>query len=65
MNENNERIKKLRKDSGLSQNKFAQKFHISVQTLQKWEQNINNAPDHIIWLLETITDCESKGYVLY
>ena len=31
-------VKKIRRQLGLSQNEFALAFHISVNTLQNWEQ---------------------------
>lgn len=61
MRENNEKIKKMRLGTGLSQNEFAQKFHMRVQTLQKWEQDINKAPDHVVWMIEMLLDCEKRG----
>lgn len=62
MRENNEKIKAARLAIGLSQNEFADKFHMKVQTLQKWEQDINKAPTHVVWMIETILDCEKQGY---
>ena len=39
-----EKIQQLRKDAGLSQQQFAQKFHVTRQTVSNWE-NDRNYPD--------------------
>lgn len=57
-----DRIKELRKKTGLSQSKFAAKFGIPVRTLQQWEQGISAPPEYLvrmmayIMLLEGIRD---------
>ena len=47
-------IKELRDLTGLSQYKFALKYHIHVQTLQGWEQGRRQPPDYALHLLERI-----------
>ena len=42
-------IKQLRQRTGLSQSKFAQKYNISVRTLQQWEQGIGDCGGAICW----------------
>ena len=37
-------IKNLRKKSGLTQSEFAEKYHVSYQTVSKWE-NAKSIPD--------------------
>ena len=39
-----DKIKELRKKTGLSQSKFSAKFGIPVRTLQQWEQGISAPP---------------------
>ena len=45
-------IKELRKITGLSQSKFAEKYGISVRTLQQWEQGISKPIDALVGLIE-------------
>ena len=37
-------IVELRKKTGLSQSKFAEKYHIKLNTLTQWEQGLRKAP---------------------
>ena len=53
-------IQKLRARTGLSQSKFAKKFHINYNTLQAWEVNKNPTPDSILFMVATILDYEDK-----
>lgn len=50
-------IKELRKKTKLSQIKFAEKFKLSVRTLQYWEQS-NKTPKHILYMIERILELE-------
>jgi DNA-binding transcriptional regulator YiaG len=52
-------IKELRQKTGLSQNKFAQKYHIHTTTLQHWEQGVSKTPETILYLLERVIDYET------
>ena len=47
-------VKELRIKTGLSQSKFAEKFHINKGTLANWEQGIRNPPEHVLYMIETI-----------
>lgn len=47
-------IKELREMTGLSQSKFAEKYHINLWTLQEWERGRTNPSDVIPYLLERI-----------
>ena len=47
-------IKELRQLTGLSQSKFANKYHLNVHTLQEWERGRFDAPEHVLYLLERI-----------
>lgn len=50
-------IKKLRKKTKLSQSKFAEKFKLSVRTLQYWEQT-NKTPKYILYMIKRILELE-------
>lgn len=50
-------IKELRELTGLSQPKFAEKYHLSVNTLRNWEQGKRPIPEWYLWLL--------NGYIKY
>ncbi|MBE5825894.1 MAG: helix-turn-helix domain-containing protein [Butyrivibrio sp.] len=56
-----ERIKELRKKTGLSQSKFSTKFGIPVRTLQQWEQGISAPPDYVVRMMGYIMLLEEKG----
>ena len=56
-----ERIKELRKKTGLSQSKFSSKFGIPVRTLQQWEQGISAPPDYVIRMMAYIMILEENG----
>jgi len=52
-----ESISQIRKLSGLTQVKFAEKYHIPINTLKGWESNIESkryrkCPEYILYLLE-------------
>ena len=51
-------IKELRLKSGLSQQKFADKFHIQVDNLRNWEQGRNKPLDCIPYMIEYILELE-------
>jgi len=42
------KMSELRLLSGLSQHKFARKYHINFRTIQNWEQGISTPPDYVI-----------------
>lgn len=50
-------IKELRKKTKLSQRKFAEKFKLSVRTLQYWEQT-NKTPKYILYMIKRILELE-------
>ena len=52
------KIKELRQRTKLSQVKFAKKFHISVRTLQRWEQEQTPTPEFVLYAIKTILDLE-------
>lgn len=45
-------IKGIRLSTGLSQEKFCEKYHIPLPTLRKWEQGKREPPDYLVELLE-------------
>lgn len=44
-------VKQVRALTGLSQAKFASKYHIPLATLENWERGIRTAPPYVIELL--------------
>lgn len=55
-----DRIKELRKKTGLSQSKFSAKFGIPVRTLQQWEQGISAPPEYLIKMMAYIMLLEER-----
>lgn len=55
---NAERVKALRKLSGLSAQKFGDKYGIPLRTIQEWERGGRNAPEYVIDMLEYIAMTE-------
>ena len=47
-----EKIRELRKTTGLSQTAFGEKYGIPMRTIQNWENGVNDPPDYLIGLLE-------------
>ena len=56
-----DRIKALRKKTGLSQSKFSAKFGIPVRTLQQWEQGISAPPEYLVRMMAYIMLLEEKA----
>lgn len=52
-------IFELRSRTGLSQSKFAARFHLNVRSVRAWEQNTRPCPEHVSWMIERILDLES------
>ena len=55
-----EKIKQLRKKTGLSQSKFSAKFGIPVRTLQQWEQGISAPPEYLVRMMAYIMLLEER-----
>ncbi len=53
-------ICELREKTGLTQNKFAERFHLSVRTLQRWEQRQTDTPEFVLFAISTILDLEER-----
>ena len=47
-----ERIKELRKQTGLSQAKFGSVLEIPVANISKWEQGVTAPPEYVVNLIE-------------
>ena len=55
-----ERLKELRKELGLSQAKFAERFGIPLRTLQDWEYGRREVRSYIVNMLYRIIELENK-----
>ena len=44
-------IKDIRTATGLSQARFAERFHIPTRTIENWESGIRKPPVYVIYLL--------------
>ena len=49
---NNNKIKELRKITGLNQMEFSRKYNIPKRTLEDWERSLRTPPVYLIELLE-------------
>ncbi len=58
-----ERIKALRKTTGLSQSRFSAKFGIPVRTLQQWEQGISAPPEYLVRMMAYIMLLEENRQI--
>ena len=47
-----EKIKALRRQTGLSQAKFAMLLEIPVANISKWEQGVTTPPEYVLRLIE-------------
>jgi DNA-binding transcriptional regulator YiaG len=54
-------IKLIRESTGLSQQKFADKFGIPVTNIQKWEQGIHKPLNYVVSMIQTILDLEKEN----
>ena len=55
-------VAEIRKLTGLSQTKFAKKYHITLSTLLKWEQGTNRTPEHYLYALNELIKYEGYFY---
>lgn len=53
-------IKSIRKETGLSQSKFATHFEIPVRTIQQWEQEVRTPPSYVVKLIKRVLTLEEK-----
>ena len=56
-------IKEIRKLTGLSAQKFGDKYDIPLRTIQNWEGGVNTPPPYLVKLLERVVkeDLEPSG----
>ncbi len=56
-------VKELRAATGLTQQKFAEKYHIPKRTLENWEGGSRKASETILYLLERAVkeDIKNEG----
>lgn len=47
-------VKELRKLTGLSQTKFADKYHLTSQQVRTWEQGRRNIPESSLYMLNRL-----------
>nr|DAY24182.1 MAG TPA: helix-turn-helix domain protein [Caudoviricetes sp.] len=55
-----ERLKELRKETGLSQTKFAERFKIPLRTIQDWEYGKREIRSYIIDMMCRIIELEKE-----
>ena len=58
--EDKERLKELRKELGLSQAKFAERFKIPLRTIQDWEYGKREIRGYIIDMMCRIIELEKE-----
>ena len=54
-------VKEFRKETGMSQAKFAEHFGIPLRTLQEWEQERRTPPSYLLNLLKRIWKSETTS----
>lgn len=54
-------IYRIRKSSGLTRNAFAEKYHIPIRTLEKWERSEITPADYLIEWLERLVRIDSEN----
>ena len=60
MSENASKINQIRMYMGLTQEQFAQYFHISLRTLEKWDAGFTSPPAHIEYMIQKILEQEKR-----
>ena len=55
-------IKEIRSITGLSAQKFGDKYHIPLRTIQNWEEGSRQAPRYVVELLERVVKEDFKNY---
>lgn len=53
-------IKELRQMTGLSAQKFGDKYGIPLRTIQNWEGGVNTPPPYVLTLLERVVKEDFK-----
>jgi putative transcriptional regulator len=57
-------VKELRKRTGLSQSKFANKFGMPPINISHWEQEVRKPPEYVTYMMKRILDLEAENEVL-
>lgn len=60
MSATSERAKAIRQKTGLSQQKFGDRYGIPKRTVQNWENGVNEPPEYVLSLLERLVDIDFK-----
>lgn len=47
-------IRELRKNSGMTQKQFAERFGIALSTLRRWEQRVSEPPSYLVPLMQQL-----------
>lgn len=53
-------IKELREQTGLSQYKFANKFHMNPMNISHWERGERKPPEYVVYMIERILTLEKE-----
>lgn len=53
-----EKIKELRSQTGLSQQKFGMLFRISAINISNWEQGVTTPPEYVVYMLERLIEID-------
>jgi len=53
-----DRLKTLRKKTGLSQQKFGMLFRISAINIANWEQGVTKPPEYVMYMLERLIELD-------
>lgn len=53
-------IKNIRDRLGLSRDEFAERFKVKKRTLECWEYETRNPPEHVQYMLERILELEEQ-----
>lgn len=54
-------IYRIRKASGLTRNDFAEKYHIPIRTLEKWERSEITPAEYLIEWLARLVEIDTEG----
>lgn len=54
-------IYRIRKSSGLTRNAFAEKYHIPIRTLEKWERSEITPAEYLIEWLARLVEIDTEG----
>ena len=60
MSATSERAKAIRQKTGLSQQRFGDRYGIPKRTVQNWENGVNEPPEYVLSLLERLVDIDFR-----